>query len=112
MAQRYVSTCRIPTKKEDKEIFVKIKNNNEKYKREFKIKVYSPTNEMLSVYASDKPIYKDILNPGEEKEYKIDVSDVIGKVVVQIIRETGGAGVKMASRKSKQKPSSVVLQIN
>ena len=97
--------------KKNKNLYVKVKNKNEKLSRQFKMNVYekdSPTKELLPVYADDQLTHKDNLNPGAEKVYRIDIK-CRGKVIFEIIQTKGGSGIKV-SRNSKS-PSSVELHI-
>lgn len=110
MSRTNVSRCTIPTKRDSDSLYVKVKNNNENFSRQFSINVYNTaTNELLSVYEDDKLILTDTLEPGVQKAYKVDVSSVDGKVLFEIIQKSGGSGIKV-SRNSKN-PSTVELQI-
>jgi hypothetical protein len=111
---RSVSSCKIPTNKSETNLYVKIKNKNEQNSRQFKINVYdqdSPTKELLPVYVGDKLSHIDILGPGAERDYRIDVSGVESKVVFQIIQETSGSGASMGSSKNSKGPAKVELRI-
>ena len=112
MSKTNVSRCTIPTKKDNDNLYVKVKNINEKLSRQFTMNVYdkdSSTKELLSIYVDDQPTHIDTLEPGAEKVYRIDVSGVAGKVAFEIIQEMGGSGIKV-SRNSKS-PTSVELHI-
>lgn len=112
MSRTNVSRCTIPTKKDNDNLYVKVKNGNEQYSRQFEMNVYdkdSSTKESLPIYVDDQLTLSDTLEPGAQKEYRIDVSSVEGKVVFEIIQKSGGSGIKM-SRNSKN-PSTVELQI-
>ncbi|MBH8599749.1 MULTISPECIES: hypothetical protein [unclassified Thermoactinomyces] len=112
MSRKNVSRCTIPTKKCNDSLYVKISNRNEKLSCQFNMNVYdkdSPTKELLPVYEDDQLKHSDILEPGAEKLYKIDVSKVGRKVVFEIIQKNGGSGIKV-SRNSKD-PSLIELQI-
>ena len=114
MGKRSVSTSRIPTNPSQETLTVTIKNSNQKYSRPFKLNVYdqdSETKEKLPVYLDDKRITEDTIEPSEEKEYKINVSNVDRKVVFQIIQENSGSGMKMGVSKSSNRPSNVEFQI-
>jgi hypothetical protein len=112
MSKTNVSRCTIPTKKDTDNLYVKVKNNNQKLSRQFTLNVYdkdSSTKELLPIYVDDQPTRKDTLEPGAEKDYRVDVSSVEGKVTFEIIQEMGGSGIKV-SRNSKS-PTSVELHI-
>jgi hypothetical protein len=114
MGKRSVSTCRIPTDRSIETLTITIKNGNEIYSRPFKLKVYDQDSEskaMLPVYLDDTRITEDTIEPSEEKKYKIDVSNVDRKVVVQIIQENSGGGLKMGVSNSSKRPSNVQFQI-
>lgn len=111
MSRINVSRCRISAKGNNN-LYVKLKNKNETLSRQFKINVYdkdSSTKESLPVYRDDKLTHADTLAPGAEQNYRIDVSNVEGKVVFEIIQKNGGSGIKV-SRNSKD-PSSVELHL-
>ncbi|RFU64571.1 hypothetical protein [Bacillus sp. V59.32b] len=111
---RSVSSCKIPTKHSEDNLYVKIKNNNQRLSRQITINVYdqdSETKDLLPVYVNDQLTHADTLEPGEEKLYRIDVSSVEKKVTFQIIQEMGGSGVSVVSKKSSKNPSSVELHI-
>ena len=111
MSKTNVSRCTIPAKNKDN-LYVKVKNNNDKLSRQFTMNVYekdSSTKELLPVYADDQLTNNGTLDPGAEKVYKIDATSVEGKVAIEIIQEMGGSGIKV-SRNSKN-PSSVELHI-
>ena len=104
MSQTNVSRCTIPTKKDNDNLYVKVKNNNEKLSRQFTMNVYgkdSATKELLPVYVDDQPTHVDTLGPGTEKVYRIDVSSVEGKVNFEIIQEMGGSGIKVSKKQQK-----------
>ncbi|MDQ0218884.1 hypothetical protein ELQ35_10580 [Peribacillus cavernae] len=110
---RSVSSCTMPTKKAEDNLYVKIKNKNEKLSRQLNMNVYdkdSPTKELLPLYINDELTHIDTLEPGAEKVYRIDVSNVENKVVFQIIQEMG-PGVSVATRKNSKNPSTVELHI-
>ncbi|OKL35313.1 hypothetical protein [Domibacillus mangrovi] len=112
MSKTNVSRCTIPTKKDNDNLYVKVKNKNQKLSRQFTMNVYgkdSSKKELLPVYVDDQPTHIDTLEPGTEKVYRIDVSSVEGKVTFEIIQERGGSGIKV-SRNSKN-PTSVELHI-
>lgn len=112
MSQTNVSRCTIPTKKGKNNLYVKVKNKNEKLSRQFNMNVYdkdSLTKELLPVYLDDQLTHIDTLEPGAEKVYRVDVSSVDGKVIFEIIQKKGGSGIKV-SRNNKS-PASVELQI-
>ncbi|ASA21244.1 hypothetical protein [Paenibacillus donghaensis] len=112
MSRTNVSRCTIPTRKDSNNLYVKIKNNNEKFSRQFNMNVYDKdlsTKESLPIYVDDQLTPVDTLEPGAQKVYRIDVSKVAGKVVFEIIQKTGGSGIKV-SRNNKN-PASVELQI-
>ena len=112
MSKSNVSRCTIPTKKANKNLYVKVKNNSQNLSRQFTINVYekdSSTKELLPVYLDDQLTQKDKLNPGAEKVYRIDVSSVEGKVIFEIMQTKGGSGIKV-SRKSNS-PTTVEVEI-
>ncbi|AKG33876.1 hypothetical protein [Paenibacillus durus] len=112
MTQTNVSRCLIPTKKDSDSLYVKVKNSNEQFSRQFNMNAYdnaSSTKETLPVYIDDKLTLIDTLEPGAQKVYRIDVSKVAGKVIFEIIQKKGGSGIKV-SRNNKN-PSAVELQI-
>jgi hypothetical protein len=112
MSRTNISRCTISTKKANDNLYVKVKNKNEKLSREFNMNVYdkdSPTKELLPVYVDDQLTHLDTLDPGAEKVYKIDVSSVGRKVIFEIIQNSNGSGIKV-SRNSKD-PSFVELHI-
>ena len=112
MSKTNVSRCTIPTKKDNENLYVKVKNNNQNLSRQFTINVYekdSSTKELLPVYLDDQLTHKDKLNPGAEKVYRIDVSSVKGKVIFEIMQTKGGSGIKV-SRKSNS-PTTVEVEI-
>ncbi|WAH37530.1 hypothetical protein [Alicyclobacillus dauci] len=103
MSRTNVSRCTIPKKKDDDSLYVKVKNNNETFSRQFNMNVYdtdSLTKESLPVYLDDQITLLDTLEPGAQKVYRIDVSNVKGKVVFEITQKSGGSGIKV-SRNSK-----------
>ena len=112
MSKSNVSRCTIPTKKANKNLYVKVKNSSQNLSRQFIINVYkkdSSTKELLPVYLDDQLMPKDKLNPGAEKVYRIDVSSVEGKVIFEIMQTKGGSGIKV-TRKSNS-PTTVEVEI-
>ena len=112
MSKSNVSRCTIPTKKANKNLYVKVKNSSQSLSRQFIINVYekdSSTKELLPVYLDDQLMPKDKLNPGAEKVYRIDVSSVEGKVIFEIMQTKGGSGIKV-TRKSNS-PTTVEVEI-
>lgn len=112
MSKINVSRCTIPTKKANKNLFVKVKNSSQTLSRQFSIKVYdkdSPTKELLPVYLDDQLTQKDQLDPGAEKVYRVDVSNIEGKVIFEIMQKTSSSGIKVA-RKSKS-PTKVEVEL-
>ena len=112
MSKTNVSRCTIPTKKANKNLYVKVKNSSQNLSRQFTINVYdkdSSAKELLPVYLDDQLTHKDKLNPGAEKVYRVDVSNIEGKVIFEIIQKMGGSGIKV-SRKSKN-PTTVEVEI-
>lgn len=85
---------------------------NENNSRKFNMNVYdsdSPTKELLPVYVDNQLTHTDTLEPGAEKEYKIDVSSVGKKIVFEIIQNTGGSGIKI-SRNNKSKSVNIHIK--
>ena len=100
MSKTNVSRCTLPTKKDNDNLYVKVKNNNQKLSRQFTINVYSKdssTKELLPVYVNDQPTHIDTLEPEAEKVYRIDVSSVQGKVIFEIIQKEGSSGIKVST---------------
>lgn len=111
MSKRNVSRCTFPKKANTDYIYVNIKNGNEHHRRQFDLAAYDrtlPTKQSLPIYANSQPIQKDNLEPGEEKTYKVDVSTVQKKVVLEIIQTGGGSGIKV-SRNSKNQTASITI---
>jgi hypothetical protein len=112
MSRTNISRCTLSPKKDNNNLYVKVKNRNEALSRQFQINVYvkdTSAKELLPVYVDDQLTHVDTLKPGAEKVYRIDVSSVKEKVIFEIVQKKGGSGIKV-SRNSKN-PSSVELHI-
>lgn len=112
MSKTSVSRCTIPTEEDSDNLYVKVKNRNEKLSRQITINAYSknsPTKELLPVYVDNQPTHIDTLEPEKEKIYRIDVSGVKGQVIFEITQKMGSSGVKVS--KNSKTPSLVELQI-
>ena len=106
MSKTNVSRCTIPAKKDTDNLYVKVKNNNQKLSRQFTINVYekdSSTKELLPVYVDDQLTRKDNLDPGAEKVYRVDVSSVEGKVTFEIMQERAAQVLRL--------PETVIVQL-
>ncbi|MCM3197150.1 hypothetical protein [Priestia megaterium] len=115
MAKRSVSRCAISAKNTNN-LYVTIKNTNEQFIRKFSVNVYdkeSPIKTFLPIYLDDQLLNKDTLEPGTEKVYRIDVSNVKNKVIFEIIQEVSGSGISVATRKNNKSnnPSAAVLSL-
>ncbi|MGM9927561.1 MAG: hypothetical protein ACI35P_06370 [Bacillus sp. (in: firmicutes)] len=114
MSKTIVSRCTIPKQEDSNNLFVKVKNRNQKLSRQFTINAYSkksPTKELLPVYLDNQSTDVDTLEPEAEKVYRIDVSSINGKgqIIFEIIQNNGGSGIKVS--KNSKNPSSVELHI-
>ncbi|MBU5265652.1 hypothetical protein [Virgibacillus proomii] len=112
MSKTNVSRCTIPKKKNNNNLYVKVKNMNENNSRKFDINVYdsdSPTKELLPVYVDKQLTHTDTLEPGAEKTYRIDVSSVGKRVVFEIAQKMGGSGIKV-SRNNKSKSVNIHIK--
>ena len=112
MSKTNVSRCMIPTEEDSDNLYVKVKNKNQKLSRQFTINAYSknsPTKELLPVYVDNQPTHIDTLDPEAEKVYRIDVSNVKGQVIFEITQKMGSSGIKVS--KNSKNPFSVELHI-
>jgi len=102
----------ISTEEDSDNLYVKVKNKNQKLSRQFTINAYSknsPTKELLPVYVDNQPTHIDTLDPEVEKIYRIDVSNVKGQVIFEIIQKVGSSSIKVS--KNSKNPFSVELHI-
>lgn len=112
MSKKSVSRCTISTQEDSDSLYVKVKNMNPTLSRQIIINAYSknsPNGESLPVFMDDQLTHTDTLEPETEKVYRIDVSNVTGKVVFEITQKMGSSGIK--SSKSSKKPSLVELHL-
>lgn len=112
MSKTNVSRCTIPKKKNNNNLYVKVKNMNENNSRQFNMNVYdsdSPTKESLPIYVDNQLTHTDTLEPGAEKAYRIDVSSVGKRVVFEISQKMGGSGIKV-SRNNKSKTVNIHIK--
>ncbi|MBM7587501.1 hypothetical protein JOC86_004074 [Bacillus pakistanensis] len=112
MSKTMVSRCTIKKKKNNDNLYVKVKNQNLTLSRQITINAYtkdSSPKEFLPVYIDDQPAQQDTLEPEAEKVYRIDVSNIEGKVKFEIIQKKGSTGIKV-SRNNKNS-TSVEIQL-
>ncbi|AMQ05301.1 MULTISPECIES: hypothetical protein [Sporosarcina] len=112
MTKTNVSRCMISTEEDSDNLYVKVKNKNQELSRQFTINAYSknsPTKELLPVYVDNQPAHIDTLDPDAEKVYRIDVSNVKGQVIFEIIQKMGSSSIKVS--KNSKNPFSVELHI-
>ena len=112
MPKTITSRCTILARANIDNLYVKVKNTNQKLSRKFTINAYSKNStnkDSLPIFIENKPTNADTLKPESEKVYRIDVSKVTGQVVFEIIQKEGSSGIKV-SKKSKN-PSAVELHI-
>ncbi|MCL7749895.1 hypothetical protein [Halalkalibacter alkaliphilus] len=102
MSKRNISRCAIPVKRaKDNMIYVKVVNQNADFRRKFLINAYdkdSASKDLLPIYVGETVKDNDSLGAGEEKVYKIDVTDIKRKVVFEIVQERGGSGIGVSSK--------------
>lgn len=112
MSNISVSRCKIPTDENSDSVYVKVKNANQKLSRQITLNAYSensPTKESLPVYLDNQPTHIDTLEPETEKLYRIDVSNLKGKVIFEITQKMGSSG--MRTLKNSKNPSLLELHI-
>ena len=112
MSNISVSRCKIPTEENSDSVYVKVKNVNQKISRQITLNAYSensPTKESLPVYLDTQPTHIDTLEPETEKIYRIDVSNLKGKIIFEITQKMGSSGIR--TLKSSKNPSFVELHI-
>ena len=112
MSNLSVTRCKIPTEENSNSVYVKVKNTNQKLSRQITINAYSensPTKESLPVYVDSQPTHIDTLEPETEKIYKIDVSNLKGKVIFEITQKMGSSGIR--TLKNSKNPSLVELHL-
>jgi len=114
MPKTTVSRCTLPKKEDSENLYVKVKNENQKLSRQFTLNAYSktsPTKESLPVYLDNQPTKIDTLEPGAAKVYTIDVSSIKGKgqIIFEVIQKNGSSGIKVS--KNSKNLSSAELHI-
>ena len=112
MSNISVSRCKIPTDENSDSVYVKVKNVNQKISRQITLNAYSensPTKESLPVYLDTQPTHIDTLEPETEKTYRIDVSNLKGKVIFEITQKMGSSGIR--TLKNSNNPSLVELHL-
>lgn len=112
MSNISVTRCKLPTEENSDSVYVKVKNANQNLSRQITINAYSensPTKESLPVYLDNQPAHLDTLEPETEKIYRIDVSNLKGKVIFEITQKMGNSGIK--TLKNSKNPSLVELHL-
>ena len=112
MSNISVSRCKIPTGENSDSVYVKVKNVNQKISRQITLNAYSensPTKESLPVYLDTQLTQIDTLEPETEKTYRIDTSNLKGKVIFEITQKMGSSGIR--TLKNSKNPSLVELHL-
>ena len=112
MSNISVTRCKIATDGNSDSVYVKVKNTNQEISRQITINAYSEnsrTKESLPVYVDTQPTHMDTLEPNTEKMYRVDVSNVKGKVIFEITQKMGSSGIKTS--KNSKNPSLVELHL-
>ena len=112
MSNISITLCKIPTEENSDSLYVKVKNMNQELSRQITINAYSensPIKESLPVYVDTLPTQIDTLEPETEKTYRIDVSNLKGKVIFEITQKMGSSGIR--TLKNSNNPSLVELHL-
>jgi len=110
---RSVSSTTIDKNPGQSELFIKIINTNTEVARTLTLNVYdqdNTSNGYLPIYVDDQQIETDTIDPETARTYKVDVSKVARRVVLEIIR-TDGSGSSFSMKQSSNAPSALEMHI-